>query len=197
LRTIGEALLLDDDSNSLESIGKAIPAAPSNITGWRDGSTEINYDWLFLFFAACDFPISAIQFPDAGRVIRQAIACALTYVRVYPPAPEFVEAGEGFTERESRCWTFIRKHRLFKDKRPLDRRIWDEVEGRFPDLLLKSENIPKLKDIMDHPIREHEMMNWLDYWTVFIYATRYRDRIYWLWDDNHPQYVKIWSQDGQ
>jgi hypothetical protein len=194
LQAIGEAFGTGDE-DLLDLIGKAIPTGASNVNGWKDGTTPFLYDMQFLLFAACDFPISAIPFPDAARVIRRAIARTLMYVRAYPPDPQFVDAGRGFTEREAECWRFVRSSRLFRDRKPLDRRILDEVESRFPDLILKSGDLYTLKDVMDNRKFGHSMMIWLDYWSIFIYSTRYKDKIYWLWDRAHPQYPKIWSSN--
>jgi hypothetical protein len=177
------------------SIGKAIPTISSNITKWKNGA-PITFDMLFLFFAASDFPMSDIRFPGAVSVIRSAVARALTYIRVYPPAIEFVEAGGDFTQRDAECWSFIRRHRLFISGRPLPREILDEVERRYPDLTLKANDVPMLKSVMDGPRKDLTMIAWFDHWLIFKHATSFHARIFWLWESIYPQYAKIWSQDG-
>jgi hypothetical protein len=199
LQTIREAPGVNS-RDIFESIGKAIPTTPSNIPKWREGTLSVPFDKLFSFFGACDFPISAIQFPSAATIVRAAISRTLTYVRVYPPDIEFVEAGKGFTEREADCWSYVRRHRLFVEKGPLDPNILDEVEKRYPDLTLQPEDVILLKDVMEGRRNERSFMVWFKHWTIFSYATKFHPfhpRIFWLWESPYPPYAKIWNQDGR
>ena len=191
-------IVRNDRRNAWEIVGTSIPVSRSTWSKWQNERTEIEIGSVLHFITASDFPVRTIPLVSTTKVVREAIARTLTYIRIYPPHPELMPTEERDSTPDVACWSWLNEELgslkpPFRRPSQLPSILLSSAEKLYPNLSFKIEDVPGLDARMSFPKAGDAMISWFGAWTVFRVAT---NEYFWLWQRGKPRYEKVWCGHG-